>query len=279
MKTLFTLLFASMAVHVNCQIPNGGFENWSNGNPVGWSTSNGQFSPVVQVNHAHEGASAMKMQWQLNGLVGAQAQCPAFDSSGITKFPITGRPTSLDGWYLSSFGSGDFLRVYGELYKNGSPIGFASQNIFGSAANYTSFSIPVTYSASGNADSASVNLTLLYQGAADFSSFVLVDDLTFSTNLTGLKAQSVNSAPDLKLYHHAAFSQVHIEYQCGRGGPVKILVRDLNGKIIKILVDELLPSGIYGLDMDLSDFPQGLYLVEMTGTQVLTEKLVVMKSY
>ena len=49
------------------QIPNGGFENWTGGNPDGWTTNNvtGYLELVTQSNDAHSGSSSAKMEMKI----------------------------------------------------------------------------------------------------------------------------------------------------------------------------------------------------------------------
>ena len=267
MKKIITLLFTlTLAYRGTSQIPNAGFENWSNGEPVGWSTSNGQFAPIVQVSNAHSGNSAMKMQWQFNGNVGASVHCPAFDSTGFDKFPFTGRPAALTGWYISSFGAGDYLKVTCVLYKNSNPIGFVSNDIYGSSATYKQFSLPITYSVAGNADSASINMILLYSGTPDFSSFALLDDIAFATT-TGLRANEVNPPSTMLLFTDPVSNRTRIEYQSGIDGLLKLSVRDIHGKTVKTLINSYQTAGQYRIDESFDDFQKGIYLVDFESPQ------------
>ena len=67
---LFTILFAISFIalfQINSfsqEIPNAGFENWTNGEPDGWFTDNvtGFAAPVTQSSQSHSGSSAAKLE-------------------------------------------------------------------------------------------------------------------------------------------------------------------------------------------------------------------------
>jgi len=279
MKRTLTIIFGSVLFFYGAsQIPNAGFENWVNGNPVNWSTSNFTSPTVVQVNNAHTGSSAMKMQWQMNGMIGANVNCPAFDSSGITKFAYAGRPTAITGWYISSFGSGDLLKVTCFFFKNGNPIGFVSKDIYGSTANYTQFSLPITYSTSGNSDSATINMMLFYSGTQDYNSFVLVDDLAFSTSSTGTKELVADDRSSIRLLANPSSEYLRVEFEHA-GGPVKLVVTDLTGKITKTLIEEERSAGKYRHEENVTGLAEGIYVVTMESAQgIESRKLCVMRN-
>src|SRR4051812_246604 len=87
MKKILTLLSIHLLVILQlcAQVPNGGFENWTGGNPDNWRTTNqtGVVTPVTAVSPSHSGNFALK--GEVVSLSG-QAFTPALtdvDSNGI----------------------------------------------------------------------------------------------------------------------------------------------------------------------------------------------------
>ncbi len=61
LQAFFSLLF--LVTQAFSQVPNGGFEQWTNGEPDGWYTNNFpdiNFVTVTQTNDSHSGTSALR---------------------------------------------------------------------------------------------------------------------------------------------------------------------------------------------------------------------------
>jgi hypothetical protein len=55
-------------------------------------------------------------------------------------------------------------------------------------------------------------------------------------------------------------------------------ILDVHSKVISVLVDEINSKGEYSLEFDLSNQPDGLYLLRLqAGSSVVTSKIILMK--
>jgi len=81
---------------------------------------------------------------------------------------------------------------------------------------------------------------------------------------------------DIKLYPNPASQQVGIEFYLVEDEKVTISITDLSGKRIAIYENQHAGSSTYNAELDISNFPTGLYLVTLTTSNYTqTEKLMV----
>jgi len=70
----------------------------------------------------------------------------------------------------------------------------------------------------------------------------------------------------------------NIKYELPENNTVKIVVYDLNGKIIQHLVNEFQTTGIYTVTWKATGYPSGLYFIHMqSGSLYHTRKVVLLK--
>lgn len=202
-QLLIALLAISSATFA--QIPNNGFEDWSNPsgasyqNPTGWGTSNevGAQLPSPFVNVTKEttdvgaGASSIKLETvniiitnvagvALTGVINYQT---TLNFSG--GFPYTSRPGSLTGKmkYLPAAAT-DSSFIYAVLFKWNSAqnkrdtIAIATL-ITGAANNWTNFGAALNYSLPDNPDSALILISSSKGFLGSAGSKLWVDDLAF----------------------------------------------------------------------------------------------------
>ena len=100
MKALLVLCLAFFfysSSSLIAQIPNAGFENWTNGDPDNWLTDNSAptYTPITQTSDAHSGSSAVQgTVVDFSGIA-----IPPYLISGTEGggFPFTTRPASIHG--------------------------------------------------------------------------------------------------------------------------------------------------------------------------------------
>src|SRR5687767_367321 len=106
MKLGLALVFFVGASTV-AQVPNGGFENWTDCTPDFWATSSacGVFEPVTKNTLAHSGSFAARGEvLSLFGQIVAPLLQSGEDAAGV---PISQRYASVDGFYIFSPVGGD----------------------------------------------------------------------------------------------------------------------------------------------------------------------------
>jgi len=90
---LVTFIILSAVSFTQAQIPNADFENWANGDPVGWITLDILGDAVTQSSDSHSGSSAAKMQ--IINFFGSSI--PPILFSGY--FTLPEKPGSLTGYF------------------------------------------------------------------------------------------------------------------------------------------------------------------------------------
>jgi hypothetical protein len=262
----FLILFG---FNLNSQIPNAGFETWANGKPTGWSASNfGNATPITQVNNAHGGTSAMKMQFDPINMAGPVARCP----ESPYHFYYSGRPLSLSGWFITNFSSADHINIACTLSKSGTDIGSTSTDVATVTSVYKKFYAPITYSSSGNADSARIELIVWG------SSMVLVDDLQFESTIDGITDHLGQTGEVLKVFNDPISKQMKIEYHNLSAGQVQLTLFDINGKMVESLLSQTQDAGEYRLYKDLDAIHAGIYFVRFQSVRgTFTQKCCVLK--
>src|SRR5512143_1290629 len=96
---IFTLTIVGLAWG---QIPNQGFETWTNNAPDGWVTSNAAplYTNVTQSSTAHSGSSAIRGDVVLVSTVAIAGVIQS--GPGGHGFAYSQRPASVTGWYQFS---------------------------------------------------------------------------------------------------------------------------------------------------------------------------------
>jgi len=196
---LIILLFAFTAANSFSQIPNNGFENWTNSgnymNPDFWmttnSTSTSSFYPVTRdASHypASVGSYSIRMENKPSLLPGTEALGIAISGSSFNMgpdFPITGHPNSLTGYYKYAPLNGDTMHILIVLFNNTTLVASGIFETTIAAPNWTSFNIPISnYTTATSAK--------IYMGAYNISdappqfvpygnSVLNIDNLNFDT--------------------------------------------------------------------------------------------------
>jgi hypothetical protein len=185
---LFLTLLLCCAIPLFAQIPNGSFENWTNGSPDNWLTTN---SPPTLVNItksavAHAGSSAARGDVVTRS---GSFVLPPYLLSGSegNGFTYSQRPAAFNGWYQFSpaTGSGDQMLVNVILFKGisrGTPIGVASILIKASATAYKQFSLPFLYVSAETPDTCVIQIQITgAAGQPKVGTYFIIDDLSFGS--------------------------------------------------------------------------------------------------
>ncbi len=272
-KTItITVLFSSILFS---QVPNSGFENWTNGNPDNWETTNNdQVLTITPSNDAHSGSfSAQGAVTSISGF--------SFSPVLLTHFANSGRPTNLKGYYkFTSVGSDTFYIVI-SLYKNSEGIG---GGIFTATANtdsYTEFNAAINYNVSDNPDSAAIGISIRPAVNSHTGSMFLVDDLSLINNPTDAAADKLQIPEAFGLeqnYPNPFNPETQIKYQIPKQTRVSLKVYDLLGNKIASLVDEELPAGFYSVKFNGSSLSSGIYFYRIeAGDFSATKKFLLLK--
>lgn len=189
------------------QIPNSGFETWTNMgsyfNPESWATLNNSTSimgvyTATKGTPGSPGSSYLKLTSKTvsSSTVNGIAVCGTLDSTTMLPkggFPMNSRPLNLTGkWQHMIFGSSQgSISVYLTRWDSGtnSQIAVASGSVTlsGMAMSWANFSIPLIYSDGGNPDSCIIFLKASGNNPTN-NDYLWVDNLSFTGTVTGVSS-------------------------------------------------------------------------------------------
>lgn len=277
----FLLVLIIISAPLYPQVPNSGFEQWDQGEPIDWITSNEWFlNTVSQTASSRSGLYALKLQTlSMNEFL-----IPAIVSAGTDGygFPISQRHEQLSFYYkFNKTVSTAYLYIAVGLKKSGETIGAEFITITDAADDFVAMNIPITYLSNEVPDSATIVLQVADQ-VSDTSasgSYAVIDDISFN-------AVSDVEEDDLKLsdfilaqnYPNPFNPSTIISWQSPRGSWQTIKVYDLLGRVVATLVDEYKPAGSYAVDFDASKLSSGVYLYRLqAGNNIQTRKMALIK--
>jgi hypothetical protein len=264
-------------VLTEAQIPNAGFETWSNGLPTGWLTTSGPGAvTVTQTATSHSGSSA------LNGtviLVGGVYPAAPFLWS---EFPVSQRYATFSGWYSFSATGGDSLWGLLALIKSNVPIGYAYFNNKTTRASYIQFNVNINYVSSGAPDSCIIYFAIT--GSSDSTphagSTFNLDDLALSGTAAGVAEQSTEplSFALLQNFPNPFNPSTLIQYQLPGAGQVRLTVYDILGREVATLIDAVQQPGRHEARFEGAGLASGVYLYRLqTAGFVQQRKMILQK--
>ena len=132
MKTLYKISFLLIifSIMTKAQILNGGFEQWSGGEPSFWLSNNVDEDGIVlttisQSSFAHSGNSSLKgevVSYEANGVTLTYAPMVSAGNLNALGFPFNGRPKRVKGYYnLQLVGGDEFVNncfIISKLYQS-----------------------------------------------------------------------------------------------------------------------------------------------------------------
>ena len=259
---VFALPTASFA-----QIPNPGFEQWSNASgvnePVGWTTFNplGNVFSVVFAEQGTPGAVGssfirLTARELSPGSPMLSLAITGVGSPGEDGFPFTARPATLEGRYRFTPQGEDEGHVIVAFYKwdpvSGTRIGLGggSLSLNTAAAGWSNFSVPLSFYNPLEPDTATISLISGGGNPTQPGTVFDVDDLHFDGTFTGVVAPSVATitrvfpSPAQDQLWWATHGTDPLQWRVlGLDGRVLLEGRD-GGERMPIAVDPLVP-GVY----------------------------------
>ncbi|HUN64783.1 MAG TPA: hypothetical protein VMW43_01685, partial [Bacteroidota bacterium] len=176
---LAVLLIPALAGIVRAQIPNAGFETWTNSTtPGSWVPNNtGFWTTVSRTTTSHTGTYAAQ------GQVTTYASSPIAPTLTSIVFPVSQRATALSGYYRFTQLGGDQIGAIVVMLKNSSAIGAGAGVDTVAYSSFTQVSIPIYYDDTTTVpDSAYIEIFIgphTDSSKVHVGSSFIVDDLTF----------------------------------------------------------------------------------------------------
>jgi Secretion system C-terminal sorting domain len=286
MKTLFqiTILYLTISFTAFSQIPNSGFENWTNGNPDGWTTDNDPADGFVFIKptmDSHTGTYALKAQ--------------VLSDKGYTinpvlaiVFPFSQRPTNFSGYYKFTSAGSDSLRIIvslGSSRDSAGAGGGGSLVVKNSVNNYTQFNIPIYWASKNPPDSCVISFTVYPDPPYSHSGTVyFLDDLAFSNGTTGIERNRKDHPYGFELsqnYPNPFNPTTVISYSIPSGetqnfASVQLKVYDMLGRVAATLVNKEQTPGNYKVQFNGSSLPSGVYLYRLTCNNFTKSKSMIL---
>jgi hypothetical protein len=254
---------------LKAQVPNGGFENWTSGNPDNWYNSNltGIGIPVTQYTPGHTGICA-KGQPVFSAIL--NDTLPPLLMSGTTPgngFPISQAYATLEFYYQCNLTNADLFSATVVMYDAGnSPIGGGNEDMAASASGWTHKSISIGYSNSNPPAYAQISFTLLPDASSSatqpsLSSTFLVDDVS----LTGVAAVTEITGGNnfATVFPNPAKDAVAVSVNNSVNGIADVVVYDLLGNVVKKFSSAMTTTR-YEQKFSVAGLPAGIYPVRIT---------------
>jgi hypothetical protein len=280
MKSYLLFFFCLlMAFHVQAQnVPNGGFENWTNYSgyslPDSWnttdsisSTQQGQRSVLQETTFVHSGSSAMKMQsWTYNTIFNEPAVATNGTLNSAFQFqggsPDSIRYQMLTGWYIYNPVGGDSCTVSVLCTRwNGTSRDTVAVGVWSTkdtVTTYSQFSVTINYVASGNPDTALIVISSAPIGinTANAGTVLYIDDLNFS-GLAGINELPPNLV-SINTFPNPASDYLNIDAEWKAPVRATISIIDVNGKLLQSI-----PMTNSTQRIDVSYLANGNYFYEL----------------
>lgn len=272
-KLFFTVAVLIVCVgigSVQAQIPNASFENWTNGNPDNWNTSNDTSLGinVTQVSDAHAGASAM-MGSVINssGFLWPPLVIAGADGGG---FPVSTQHPALHGWYKYFPNGGDEAFLTIDMLSGDSSVGAAAILASDSESVYREFVVNIIYLYPQAPETCIIAMTILStSGPLHLGSRWIVDDLSFgaTTSVDG-HGNVLPSSFELSQNFPNPFNpKTMIQYSIPNSSRVRLGVYDIFGKEVANLVDQHQEPGNYRAEFDATNLASGVYFYRLQAGQ------------
>jgi hypothetical protein len=232
------------------QIPNNSFENWDQGEPVDWLTSNlNPLIAVTQSSDAHSGSSSARLEILLNGF--SAESVALYSGSDGNGFPCTQRHASITGYYKLVPQGPDILSVSVQVWQGANQLGTGVLSITTAASSWTQFMAPITYTAPGTPDRCSVRFVFRVTDFTTVGGVAYIDDLEFS-GINDIEVIDNGQIPGqyiLKQNYPNPFNpSTNIHYELPVNSFVNLKVYDVLGNEVAVLMNEEKPAGSYEIE-------------------------------
>jgi len=273
MKTNYKLSLIALCVLpfavLNAQVPNGGFENWTTGEPDNWHTDNVStiVVPVTLVTPSHSGASAAK------GEVVSFSGSPygpllSSTDASLNGFTISQSYANFSFYYKMLITGTAVFEVHATLYDaSGGWVADGGQFITaGTVSSFTLANYPLTYG-SANPPVECVILFTIHDtlgGDPPVGNYFIVDDVALS-GIASLNEQAggINLA---QAFPSPATDLITITHSDALNGKTEITVYDLLGNVVKNFSSEI--SGArFEQKFSVAELLAGIYPVRITSAK------------
>jgi hypothetical protein len=251
-KTLLSLFAALSAFGAAAQIPNAGFENWSNSAgynaPDNWDNLNSMTSPMSvytaeKGTPGSPGTSYLKLTSRNVSGMGVMPGIAATGTINMTTFAVTGgfpnttRPASLTGKWQYMSGDGvdmgfvaAYLTKWNMTTMQRDTVATAMNPLMGMVMSWGNFTAPFTYTKGFNPDTAVIILSASGTNPAA-NSYLYVDNLTFSGSVAPTSVANAAPLPGVNIFPNPATSEITVTLPDAAN--YSFTLSDLLGKVVR----------------------------------------------
>lgn len=295
MKNCTTLImFGLLSVIAFAQIPNSGFETWTNmgtyDNPAQWGTLNNT-TKLVSVYTAtkgtpgNPGSSYLKLTSKTTtaGVANGIAVSGVLDS--ITMMPKSGfafsqQPKNFTGsWQHMIYGTSQgslsaTLTRWNSITKQREVVGTAVQTLSGMAMAWANFTIPFSYISGNMPDSCIIVLKASGANPTNLD-YLWVDNLAFSGSATGIEDHP-DFIQGLNVYPNPTNENIFIDFKLNNSGNAKIQMLDIYGNLVKE-ADMGTVVGATKYSMSIAGITKGSYFIKVISQEGVEAKKIILQ--
>ncbi len=267
MKKISSLILSFLFVSFTyAQILNGGFENWTGGQPDSWTTSNSPllYTNITRTTDAYSGSYALRGDVISTDIPGLSVINPFITSGTNGKgFSINKRYAKISGYYIFNADSGDKFIANITMMKAGKPIASGIDSLT-SVASYKLFEFSLNYSSSETPDTCIIQFIILGKsGNVDYhvGSYFILDNLSLSGTATGIISthESPRNYILYQNYPNPFNPETSIKYFIPQSGLVSLTIYNVLGLKIRTLTNEFQPAGIHMINFNAVGLSSGIY--------------------
>lgn len=294
-KSIASLVaIATISISVNAQIPNSGFETWTNmgsyDNPDNWGTMNST-TALSSVYTAQKGtpgspgSSYLKLTSKTvgPGVVNGVAVSGVLDP--LTQKPVSGfafseQPKSLTGkWQHMIYGSSQgsisvALTKWNTTTSHRDTIATAVQNLTGMAMSWANFTINLNYTSSVIPDSCIILLKASGSTPTN-NDYLWVDNLAFSGSVAGINEIS-SSISEISVFPNPTSDVLQLKLNSILDYDAKIELINLLGDII-YSKNESISKGESTFNIQTKAFSKGAYFLKITSDSSTEERQIILE--
>ena len=277
--SVFILLLSFSAQLFSQSIPNPGFENWLDGNPVDWSTYNPLsaafgITTATQGTPAPEGNSYLSLQTHFSDAVQdfipGMALAGNYDLTGLSNnaqgFPYNGSVPNYFNFMMRRHGGvaadTSFIAVaftkWNTTTQSQDMIAIGTQAYDTETPNWTPTSISVTQLQNTTPDTCAIIIFSSFGVFITDGTYIHLDALAFSQTAS---ASSINDDSSFRIYPNPATDNLNIDLTAFQtNGPSQIQILDSRGSVVYTETNYSTLKQVVSLD----GFASGLYFVKVT---------------
>jgi hypothetical protein len=288
MKTFSVLLVLVLlcATFLGAQnVPNGGFEDWVDGEPVDWTTNNlTNFATITQTQDAHSGTYALKGQaLEIDNKNFGPNLLSGLDNLGI---PVSQNYHKLSFYYKFDNGGNDRLICAVIIAdENFNTLGSGGWEQDENVDFFALATITILYSDPGgtaaHANIQFITLDDLGSGQPSTDSWFIIDDVELSGVVSDVNEDETINPVEFNLsqnYPNPFNPSTTIYYALPEASNVTLKIFNTLGEEVSVLVNSVMEAGTHEVNFEASQLNSGIYFYQLrTGNFVETKKMMLLK--